>query len=77
MANVAMTWLSKQKGFVKADFLTDYETGEYQWITFWDTFEAQMIYKNEFPNFRYLLGDKFQWQASLQIFEVYEPKCYQ
>jgi hypothetical protein len=74
MANVMFMYLKQQPGFIQATFLMDYESGEYNWISFWDNQDcAKASHSNLYPKLLEMIGDKFQWEPSLQFFEVYSP----
>ena len=73
MAKAAMVVVKKQPGFVKAIFLSEYETGEYEWIFFWKTKEdAMRAYEDLSVPFYDMIGDHVLWnQPCSQLYEVY------
>lgn len=58
MGDVASHFLHEKKGFVDLVLLGEYETGDYQWITFWESKDVALQAVNEWCDaFMNLLGD--------------------
>ncbi len=75
IADLFLTFLNQQKGFRGIKYLADYDNGEYASISFWET-EADLVASLEVvhPKLQDLVGSRFQWEPSYQVFKVYEPK---
>lgn len=74
MANVMCMHLEKLPGYLHALLLMDYESGEYNWTSFWDNREhATAAHATIYPKLLEIIGDKFQWEPCLQCFDVYFP----
>lgn len=75
MADVIYTFLQQQQGYQGASFLADYDNSEYKWISYWATEEDFLLaHKNVFPILLEMIGYNCQWEPSVQVFEVYEPR---
>lgn len=75
MADVLNRWLREQDGCIDVLFLADYQNGDYQWISIWESAEDfQTSYDTIWPKFTEMVGDCFQWAPLMQMYEVYKPK---
>lgn len=75
MADVIYTLLQQQPGFQGASFLADYENSDYKWISYWETEEDLLqSQKKVFPVLLDMVGYSCQWEPSVQMYEVYEPR---
>ena len=79
MSDYAQVFLSQIPGFKGIQCLSEYDTGEYQWIVFWETKEsAAEAYKLTYPLFLEALGDNLEFDRPIvQMFQVYETKTNQ
>lgn len=65
----------KFAGFINVKLLADYENGDYVSISFWETKEnAMAAYQSIRNQLKQMIGDSFQWEPSVEYFEVYTPK---
>lgn len=75
MADAISLLVKQQRGFKGMQFFHDYQNGEYQWVTLWETQQDwEASYQNVIDAKRAMIGDKFQWQIAVQMYHVYEPK---
>lgn len=75
IADVVAGMLRKQPGCKSFVFMGDYDTGEYEWIVFWDTAgHAAAAYEQRYEEFCGMIGDGFQWRPAIQLYQVYEAK---
>lgn len=75
MADIAYLRAKTAQGFKGGACLHAYDTGEYEWISYWDTMETlEKSLQELYPLFKETVGDRFQWEPSVQIFTCYVPQ---
>ncbi len=75
IADVIASFARTQPGYLGFQLLANAETGEYQTVSFWAT-ESDWVdsLKVLIPYFSDMIGDDFQWEPSVEMFQVYDPK---
>lgn len=77
MADITFWKLKSQPGFMRFECLQDYENGEYKWISYWASEkDLSRSFHEVYPWFKEMIGNSFQWEPSVQVFEVYAAKDY-
>lgn len=78
IANIIYLKSRVQPGFVDFVFLAEYDLGEYQLISYWET-EADWhsSYQVTWPELKRLIGDKYQWEPVVEKYQVYQPQPVQ
>jgi heme-degrading monooxygenase HmoA len=75
IVNVLAAKSKQMNGFIDVALLADYENGEYESISWWETRDdAFLSYKAIADQLKEMVGDNIQWEPTVQIFEVYRPK---
>jgi hypothetical protein len=76
MCDLAHIFLAQISGFGGIQCLSEYDTGEYQWIVLWKTKEqAIKAHETAYPVFLDVLGDHLEFDRPvIQMFQVYEAK---
>jgi hypothetical protein len=64
------------QGFCGVSYLFEYDTGEYLGIAYWNATKAyvESILLQFIPVLREMVKYSWQWEPSVEIFEVYEPR---
>lgn len=71
MADIMSTEAQKLQGCSELHFFSNYDDGEYMWISIWETEEdREESIKHLRPKFQELLGDN--WDG-IEMFQVYGP----
>jgi hypothetical protein len=75
IADVISYELKKYYGFRNYVFFENPETGEYIGLSFWDNGERDLIpHQKVYSLLREMEGSKYQWEPSIEIFNVYVPR---
>lgn len=75
IADVFAGLLRNQPGCHSFVFLGNYETGEYEWVVFWNSPQhAIRAYEQRYEQLCEMLGDRIQWEPAISLYQVYEAK---